>query len=692
MEKEILLFFNKTIANSFLDTFMVFFTKEGWILWFPIFLWIIFKYQTIKNYKFIVYLILSLILGFFISDWISLEIKSLIQRVRPCWTEYFRGVVGCTRSYSFPSNHATNAATGATILFLFLRGLKENGSVKINSNLIKILQIYTISLALLISISRVYLGVHWPTDVLGGIILGIIYGYVVFKAVTGLISFKRVFYFTLIVLSLFRIYFILHGPLDLTPDEAHYWEWSRRLDLSYYSKGPMIAYLIAISTWIFGDNSFGVRIFAVVCSFLSSIFVCKITKKFFDEKTGFLSGIIFQFMPIFTTFGVIFTIDSPFILFWIISIYIFLLALENQKKWWLLLGIVIGFGLLTKYTMAFFYLCMFVYLIKGKKFLLPTQFSTENHLKNPYIYFSILISIIVFLPVIIWNIQHDFVTLKHTAGQAHVFDGLKISLKYFLEFIGSQFVVVTPLIFILGLYFIIKPGRLNINLAVKWFLISFSMPVFLFFLVKSIQGKVQPNWAMTAYVPFVIVLSYALKEKFHKKLVLSSIIIAFIFMVANFALPYLNLPAKIDPTARFKGWKELAETVSEIRKELEKNSRVIIFSDKYQISSELAFYLKDKPKVYCIPFGRRMNQYDLWESINSELEYSATTNLNRKTINGIYIVYGKKNSPKPQVSAAFEKCEPEYFTAYKKNVKIKDYTIFKCYNFRGMILSKPESY
>jgi len=56
----------------------------------------------------------------------------------------------------------------------------------------------------------------------------------------------------------------------------------------------MIAYLIAISTWIFGDNSFGVRIFAVVCSFLSSIFVCKITKKFFDEKTGFLSGIIFN--------------------------------------------------------------------------------------------------------------------------------------------------------------------------------------------------------------------------------------------------------------------------------------------------------------------------------------------------------------------------------------------------------------
>ncbi|MCS7215745.1 MAG: phosphatase PAP2 family protein [Thermodesulfovibrio sp.] len=59
-----------------------------------------------------------IILGLFLSDWLSFEIKNLTQRVRPCWTEYFREVIGCTHSYSFPSNHAVNALTSDTISLL----------------------------------------------------------------------------------------------------------------------------------------------------------------------------------------------------------------------------------------------------------------------------------------------------------------------------------------------------------------------------------------------------------------------------------------------------------------------------------------------------------------------------------------------------------------------------------------------
>lgn len=46
----------------------------------------------------------------------------------------------------------------------------------------------------------------------------------------------------------FHLWFITSGHFNLAPDEAHYWAWSRRLDWSYYSKGPMVAYLIALST------------------------------------------------------------------------------------------------------------------------------------------------------------------------------------------------------------------------------------------------------------------------------------------------------------------------------------------------------------------------------------------------------------------------------------------------------------
>ncbi len=684
MEREILLFFHKTLANSFLDPVMVFFTQRGWIFYIPILFFI--ALQALKNQKKaqILYLILSLSIGIFLSDWLTQEIKNIVQRVRPCHTEYFREIVGCTGSFSFPSNHVTIHFTIATILILFLKEPTFSKRLK------TALTAYTLSIAILVSISRVYLGVHWPSDVLAGCFWGILLGFVTYKTIVNTNSIKRAFYLFLIVFSLFRIYFILHAPVDISPDEAHYWEWSRRPDVSYYSKGPMIAYLIAFSTWIFGDNPFGVRALAVVFSFLSSILIYKIGKELFSEKAGYIAGILFQLIPLFTVYGVIFTIDSPFIFFWIFSIYLFMKALEGKKAYWVLLGIIIGFGLLTKYTMAFFYLCMFVYLLKYKSVCASESDSLLSkpapaHSLALALTLSLTLSLIVFSPVIVWNFQHDWVTLKHTAGQANIYEGFKISLKSLSEFIGSQLLVVTPLIFALGFYFIFKPSALNLIKRQWWFIISFSMPVFAFFLLKSIQGKVQANWAMMSYIPFLFTIAYAFERKILKKLIISAIALSCIFTILTYTMPFMNLSAKLDPSSRLKGWKELGIKVSGIKKELEKDGKVVIFSDRYQISSELAFYVEGKPKVYCINLGRRMNQYDVWESINTEL-------LSKEKINGIFVMYGIKNEAPEEVKKAVDKCDGESFSAQKKGVKIRDYTIFKCYNFKGINEKKPETY
>lgn len=680
MEEQILLFFHKTIANPFLDLLMVFFTEKGWLLVSIFVMIFLLKKYREKQYETILYFITALIVGFFLSDWFSAEIKNLIKRIRPCWIIDFRHVVVCTASGSLPSNHASNALAGALICGLFLKYNFSNGLLK------KLLYLYIISGAAFVCISRIYLGVHWPSDILAGALIGAIIGFTTYQITMRINSIKRLFYFSLILVTLFRIYFILHSPVDISPDEAHYWEWSRRLDLSYYSKGPMIAYLIAFSTWIFGDNPLGIRFLAIVCSFLSSIFVYRIGKKLFSDKVGYIAGVLFHLIPLFSVYGVIFTIDSPFIFFWVVSIYLFLLAIDGRKGYWLILGVFIGFGLLTKYTMAFFYICMFFYLLKitGKSSSL-FQYGRIKDFKNPMLYLCIFISLIVFSPVIIWNFQHDWVTLKHTAGQAHIYDGFKISLKYFVEFLASQLLVVTPLVFISAFYFLLKPSVLNLQPNTRWFLISFSVPILVFFLIKSLQGKVQANWAMTAYIPFLLIIAYFFEKKLYRKVIISSIILAFIFTVLSYAVPFLNLPAKMDPSSRLKGWKELGIKVSEIKRELEKDGEVLIFSDRYQISSELAFYVKGNPTVYCINLGRRMNQYDLWQPINSQLKPEIKTH-------GIYVIYGIKESPDMEVVSAFEKCIPENFTAYKKGVKIRDYTIFKCYNFKGINVKKPENY
>src|SRR5262249_29510973 len=88
------------------------------------------------------------------------------------------------------------------------------------------------------------------------------------------------------------VYLSLNCPLDLAPDEAHYWDWSRRLDWSYYSKGPLVAYLIRLSCWLFGSWSeavadsqmVAVRIPAIICSSLMLAGLCALTVQVFRRE------------------------------------------------------------------------------------------------------------------------------------------------------------------------------------------------------------------------------------------------------------------------------------------------------------------------------------------------------------------------------------------------------------------------
>ncbi|MBI3592005.1 MAG: glycosyltransferase family 39 protein, partial [Nitrospirae bacterium] len=510
----------------------------------------------------------------------------------------------------------------------------------------------------------------------------------------------------LAVISIFRIYYILHGPLDLSPDEAHYWEWSRRLDLSYYSKGPMMAYLIYTGTSIFGDTVFGIRIMAVIFSALSSVFLFKLVNLMYvDQGAGAMnkrlassSALLFQVIPLFAPFGVLFTIDSPFVFFWIISLFFLYKSLINEpgaEKWpnWLLSGFFIGLGLLTKYTMAFFYICGFLLLLLSEKRYLLKTF-------KPYA--ALAFSLVIFSPVIIWNIQHDWVTLRHTAGQAHVAEGIKISLTTFFEFMGTQIGVITPVLFGLMIYSLFRLRTSERGLQSK-FLFYFSVPVVCFFLLKSLQAKVQANWAMTGYITGIIAVTrdfLALSRdhqrsrlKIKKVLFLSAAGLALFVTAISHYPSVIKLPPELDPSARLRGWNELGKEINKIYDPMSKEGHVLIFSDSYQVSSELAFYVKGHLKTYSINLGRRMNQYDLWPDINSGA-MSIRRGKGEKspgTINGIFVKMGDSEMP-PEVARAFDRYEKKVLKVYDKNYLLREYSIFICYNFKGLKTEKPETY
>ncbi len=686
MDTSLFFFINQGLQNIIFDVVMPFITKTPYILFIAIVLPVVYK-----DWRKGLFVLSLCFIGLALGDGSANILKHTFERLRPCqalvgidsYREGVRLLVGCGGSYGFPSAHAVNAFVTATIFSHFFRKAA----------------LPMFSIAVLVAFSRIYVGVHYPSDVIAGMLMGGIIG----QTITALYAwstgrFQEKPYTTILVISLlalsfFRYYYIATGPADISPDEAHYWEWSRRLDLSYYTKGPLIAYIIAGTTWVLGDTVLAVRFAAPIFLALSSVVMYRLAMELFnDSKKASAAALAIQITPLFAVYGVVMTIDSPFIFFWIVSLYLFWKAIKEStvnsqqltvnSKYWYLLGLTVGLGLLTKYTMAFFYGCAFLFIVFSKE----QRFWLKK--KEPYIAF--LLSLLVFSPVLIWNADHEWVTLKHTAGQAHVSEGFKISFRYFFEFIGSQIGVVTPLLFFMLIYGVVKPYIARSRTLVTGYLFWFCAPVLGFFILKSLQGKVQANWAMFAYASaFIAAADFFVKKgvvrKGVKLLTGTAVAMALLMTIVTHYSEIIGLPVKMDPTSRLKGWKELGIKTGEVYNSMvhSGNKNIFIFSDKYQVSSELAFYMPNKPITYCMNLGRRMNQYDIWGGLEG----------NDKLLgqNAIFVRIGYGDFP-GELESAFDYYEKERFVVRRGNKVLREYTIFSCYGFNGIPFREIESY
>src|SRR3990172_1278233 len=149
----------------------------------------------------------------------------------------------------------------------------------------------------------------------------------------GTEGYLTIFSFLVLGATLFRLWYIYTGPLALAPDEAHYWEWSRRLDLSYYSKGPMVAYLIFLFTRLGGATELWVRFPAVLLS-SGAVVILYLTawRLFSSHKVSFLASLTALSIPLFTAGSILMTIDAPFLFFWVLACYMAVRAVSPERN------------------------------------------------------------------------------------------------------------------------------------------------------------------------------------------------------------------------------------------------------------------------------------------------------------------------------------------------------------------------
>ncbi len=290
-------------------------------------------------------------------------------------------------------------------------------------------------------------------------------------------------------------------PLDLVHDESYYWEWARRLDICYYSKPPMVAWLIAASTSVFGDTTLAVRVPAIILGTFGAVFVFLLARDMFGSKAGFWAMLLTLASPGSAALGLIMTIDAPLLFCWAIALFAFwrLLRRDSSRLGWLaVVTLAIGVGILSKQTMLAFLGLAFVFLLISKE--------DRIELRRPALWVCAILALCFLSPVLWWNVQNDWVTLEHTSGH---FAAAQVPLlkrfTRFLEFIGSQFGVVSPVTCWL---FVVAgaTGLWSMRTADRRtkFLVVFSVLPLLGASCLAMKQRVEPNWAAPAYLAGVI--------------------------------------------------------------------------------------------------------------------------------------------------------------------------------------------
>ena len=249
----------------------------------------------------------------------------------------------------------------------------------------------------------------------------------------------------LIVLTVLRLVYI--GHVGLLPDEAYYHEWSQRLDWWYFSKGPGIAFLLRVSTAIFGHGEFGIRFFAPVFGLGTSLLVHWLAQRLYDRRIAFWTVLLMSVTPIFNVGALVMTIDAPSIFFWAAALCTLWRALEKCPAfsgWWAVTGVLIGLGFLCKMTNAAM-LASIVLLLA-----MTARYRCELIQRG---FWSMLLAFIPFvLPMVLWNQARGWPTTSHLAARG----GLDapwwhLDFDSFFTFLGMHFGVYSPLIFFLML-------------------------------------------------------------------------------------------------------------------------------------------------------------------------------------------------------------------------------------------------
>lgn len=483
----------------------------------------------------------------------------------------------------------------------------------------------------------------------------------------------RRFFWLLAGVFAFRVAFMLFftANADLAGDEAYYWDWGRRLDWGYFSKPPMIGWLMGLVGRLTGNTEWGIRLAPLLFGTVTLAALFTLTKRLFSAQTAFLAALLILLTPANIGLNLFFTIDAPLLCFWSLALLLFWFTTERPTcLWrWLALALVIGLGTLSKQMMLVFPVMMIIFAAVSP--------ADRHLLRNARFWIAILIGVAFLTPALWWNTKHQWITLEHTK---HHFETRSLSFSKWLsqvfEYPGVQALVYSPVTYaaLLTVVFLcFKHWRL-LDRRARYLLLC-SGPALIVFFGLSLRQKLNPNWPAVYYVPTFILLAAWLTDSlpfkpkpFWKTWSLriggALVIIAHVFLVVVF-LTDLKGHKKLN---EMRGWTETGVEAGKYLDRVPRPANTFVMTTGYRYdAAQLAFTMPQHPQLYRWErSGKVLSQYEVWPGAEERLGDDAL----------IFKNGGDKAGPLfPALAVKFEKVEPlgrVEITLGKGNVRAYD--------------------
>ena len=400
-----------------------------------------------------------------------------------------------------------------------------------------------------------------------------------------------------------RIVTLFVTPLGLGPDETQYWFWSQTPDVGYFSKPPLIAWAIALTTGLFGDADWAARLPAPFFHLGAAAFLFYAAKRLFGERAAFWTGLSWLLMPGVVLSSYIIATDAPLLFFWSAALFFLVRILDADTPRaadFAALGAAIGLGMMAKYAMIYFPVALALTLA------LP---GARRSLLKPQALLAAIVALAVFAPNMLWNAAHDFQTLSHTAANAD-WDAELFKPRHLLGFLGGQFAVFGVIPFAALLFICAKWRGLDER---QKMLLIFALTPLVVVAGQAFLSRAHANWAAAAYpAATILVAGFLLERNDAVWLKASAALHAAIFIGFSFAV---MAPALIDDLGLsgaikdLRGWQAQTDEIMAYAPGYD----AVVIDDRY-LMGEMLYHQPQSPVEFAAlsPTAAIDNHYEVF--------------------------------------------------------------------------------